>query len=108
MNINNLTFGDLKKIAGTFQISKTHSIPVGEKVFIRGVTCYYTGRVKSVTDYDLVLEEAAWIAQTGRFSAFLNEGRLEEVEPYPGDVIISLGSICEVSLWKFDLPREVK
>ena len=80
---------------------------VGRKVFIRTVTHYYTGMVSLVTKEEVVLTEAAWVADTGRFAEALRTGSLTEVEPYPdGPVSINRGAIVDVSVWAHDLPRE--
>lgn len=56
-------------------------------MFVRTVTHYYTGRVVGVSDKAILLEDAAWIADTGRFADALRTGILSEVEPYPDGVI---------------------
>ena len=76
---------------------------IGKTYFIRTVTHYFTGRLIWVGDKEIVLEEVAWIADTGRFSEFMAEKTCNEVEPYPSGsrVIIGRGSIidmCERSL----------
>jgi hypothetical protein len=55
-----------------------------------------------------VLEDAAWIADTGRFSDALKSAKFNEVEPFPnGRVIIGRGSIIDAV--RFDpLPRDMK
>jgi len=114
MEIGEMTLNEIKEVAvvagalGECKRGKTHSIPVGDNVFIRTVTMHYTGRVVSVTDNDMVLEDAAWIPDTGRFAAFLKDGTPNEVEPYPGMVIIQLGCVVDISPWLHDLPRMVK
>ena len=80
----------------------------GKAVFIRCVTHYYTGRLAYVGRDQLVLDDAAWVADTGRFATALGTGALSEVEPYPGRVYIMLGSVVDVSEWKHPLPRETK
>ena len=81
----------------------------GKNVFIRTVTYHYTGRVVSVSKSTIVLEEAAWIGDSGRWSAALATGVLDEVEPYPaGPVCISRGAVVDVSVWGHPLPRTVK
>ena len=82
----------------------------GEKVFIRSVTHHYTGRVVEVTADEIVLTEAAWIADDGRFANALANGTLSEVEPFPPDapVRIGRGAIVEWTLWGHDLPTEQK
>lgn len=84
------------------------SFKVGEKYLIRCVTFYYTGRIKSITGSDLVLEEAAWIASTGRFADCLTSGSFDEVEPFVADVIIPRGSIVDATVWSHELPRKQK
>lgn len=99
-----LSIEEIRELAGASS-GKSHSFQVGEKYLIRGVTMYYTGRVVSVTDSDIVLEDAAWIADTGRFSDALATGDLKEVEPYKDPVIVSRGIIVDATKWNFDLPR---
>jgi hypothetical protein len=112
MNIDDLTLKQIREIAALAPCAKkrvkSHSIPVGEAVLIRTVTHYYTGRIKSVTASDLVLEEAAWIADTGRYSEALTTGKLGEVEPIPTWVILGRGAIIDIVPWKFSLPATVK
>ena len=84
------------------------SLKIGESYLIRTVTHYYTGRVKSISPSDVVLEEAAWIPDTGRYSEALQTGSLAEVEPYPNEVIVSMGAIVDAAVWKHPLPREPK
>lgn len=86
-----------------------HAYPVGSAVFIRCVTHYYTGRLVRVTPGEIVLTDAAWIADTGRFGEALASGSLNDIEPYPdGEVIVSRGAVVDVSLWHSPLPREIK
>lgn len=87
---------------------KSHSFEVGKAYLIRTVTMHYTGRVVEVTDSDVVLEEAAWIADTGRYSNSLAEGTLSEVEPYPGRVSVCRGAMVDFAEWKHQLPKVQK
>ena len=71
-----------------------HPYQLGKNYFIRTVTHYYTGRLVRVTAQELVLEDAAWIADTGRFANALETGELQEVEPFPvGQVIVGRGAV---------------
>ena len=81
---------------------------LGEKYLIRTVTSYYTGRITAITETDLVLGDAAWIANTGRFHTVLATGLLDEVEPFIHPVIVSRGGIIDATVWTHDLPREQK
>ena len=61
-----------------------------------------------MTPTELELEDAAWIADTGRWSNALVKGTLTEVEPYPAGVSIARGAVIDVSPWQHTLPRETK
>ncbi len=81
---------------------------IGKKIFIRTVTMYHTGRIVEVDDRFIVLEDAAWVADTGRFSDALKTGELSEVEPVEGLVRVSLGAVVDIFEWNHELPREQK
>lgn len=81
---------------------------IGQAYFIRTVTYFATGRVKAIVGQFLVLEEAAWIADTGRFSNALATGVLSEVEPVEVDMFLNLNSITDAFLWKHSLPNKQK
>jgi hypothetical protein len=87
-----------------------HPYTIGDAVIVRTVTMYYTGRIVRVYPGELVLSCAAWIADTGRWSTALATGKLNEVEPYPGDglCIVSRAAIVDVSPWSHPLPRDVR
>jgi hypothetical protein len=70
---------------------------IGGIYLIRTVTMIDTGRIVEVGDKEIVLEEAAWIADTGRFmNALLDPEKFKEVEPFPaGRVIIGRGAIID-------------
>jgi hypothetical protein len=109
MNLEELTLGQIKEIqsmCGTKDLNSPYK--VGESYFIRTVTHYYTGKLKHIYSDSLVLSEAAWIADTGRFYDFLKEGKANEVEPFQDDVIIHKGSIVDVTKWLHKLFKEQK
>ena len=69
---------------------------IGGIYLIRTVTMIDTGRVIAANDKWIVLEDAAWIASTGRFADALKKCEFNEVEPFPdGRVIIGAGSIID-------------
>ena len=71
----------------------------GKNVFIRTVTMAYTGKVEDVNSMCLELSSAAWIADTGRFNAFLNDtDASDEVEPFPQNVSVGLGGIIDITI----------
>lgn len=81
---------------------------IGENVFVRTVTHHYTGRLADLGGGFLRLEEAAWIADDGRFATALATGTLNEVEPYPAGCYVSVGAIVDLCRWNHDLPRTQK
>jgi len=99
----------MKKETKVTKKANTGNLMVGRNVFIRTVTHYYTGKIGAVTKHSVVLTDAAWVADTGRFGEALATGVLFEVEPYPdGPVDVMLGGIIDVCEWSHALPRKVK
>jgi len=78
---------------------------VGEKFFFRTVTYHLTGRVKRVIGNILELENAAWIADSGRFMNAIKAGELKEVEPV-GRAYINIQAITDFFPWKHALPEK--
>lgn len=81
---------------------------LGSDVLIRTVTFVYTGSVTAIDAHTIELDNAAWIADTGRFAAALATGTLEEVEPYPGVVYVSRSCVVDIAHWNHTLPRTTK
>ena len=79
---------------------------VGKAYFIRTVTYFATGKVKKITGNFMELEDAAWVADTGRFRQAIMEGTLDEVEPVDVPMFINMASITDAFEWKNKLPRE--
>lgn len=80
---------------------------VGTAYFIRTVTYHVTGRLVWVGPTELVLDDAAWVADSGRWNAALTTGKLAEVEPFPGKVIVNRSSVVDACEWTHPLPRTV-
>lgn len=125
MNINDLTLGQLKeRLAEAEEIRSVlnlpgggHSAPlsddshweVGKLYFIRTVTHHLCGRLVKVTSQELVLEDAAWVADDGRFAEALSTGECAEVEPFPdGTVIVGRGALIDGTVWTHAPLRAVK
>jgi hypothetical protein len=98
MNIESLTIGEAREIAGLFGKSQASDNPykIGANYFIRTVTHHHTGKLVRVTEHELVLNGAAWIADDGRLTEALRTCEFDEVEMFPaGDVIVGRGSIID-------------
>ena len=80
----------------------------GSSYYIRTVTYHNVGKVVGeTTDGFLLLKEASWVADSGRFMQAIKNGILEEVEPV-GEMMIAKSSIVDVFPWKHQLPTEQK
>jgi hypothetical protein len=99
VDINDLTLGQVKELQALFGGSKltdNSAWEIGKTYLIRTVTMTDTGRLVAVTEHELVLEDAAWIADSGRFADAVKKAEFQEVEPFPdGRVIIGRGSIID-------------
>lgn len=101
MKIDDLTIGEARQLASMFSPS---TIPadvvgpweIGKNYLIRTVTMIDTGKLVAVGPQELVLESAAWIADTGRFTGALQTVTFSEVELFPeGRLILGRGSIID-------------
>ena len=81
---------------------------LGKPVFVRTVTHHHTGRLVGYDKRFLVLDDAAWIADSGRWADALKTGTLNEVEPFPGCCLVAVGAVIDVCEWHHDLPRTQK
>ena len=100
MNIDNLTYKNLKEISNllvtsTTTSAKKHPYEVGKKYLIRTVTMTICGELKNVFESELVFTKASWIADTGRFHDSLKSCNFDEVEPFVNDVIVGRGSLID-------------
>lgn len=110
IDINKLTLGEIKEIQFLIGGKDGGKSPwkVGEKYFIRTVTMHLTGELTFVSDKELVLKNASWVADSGRFHNALKDGSLSEVEPFVDDVIVNRKSIVDATIWRHTLPFEQK
>ena len=114
MKLDDLTIGEARQLASMFAtqpaIPQDVSSPweIGKNYLIRTVTMIDTGKLVAVGPQELVLESAAWIADTGRFTGALQTITFSEVELFPkGRVIIGRGSVID-AIQIPTLPREQK
>lgn len=110
ISIDDLTVGQARELAKQFgQASQTHEFwEVGKPYLIRTVTMIDTGTLVAVTEHEIILRDAAWIADTGRFAQSLESCEFGEVEPFPDGLVgIGRGSIIESVRIK-KAPRGVK
>ncbi len=80
----------------TTPVQSWHPYKIGAHYLIRTVTMIDTGRLVEVGPLELVLEDACWIADTGKFSEAIKHSVWSEVEPFPeGRVIIGRSAIID-------------
>jgi hypothetical protein len=127
LDVENMTLAQLRdRLAEADEIRKALNMPlspllsseeqpddshwqIGQNYFIRTVTYHLLGRLVKVTDKELVLVDASWVASSGRFSEALVTGQVSENEPFPDNepVIIGRGSITDAVRWTKSLLRVV-
>jgi hypothetical protein len=95
-----------------FQIPETVVDMVEQKWFFRTVTYHSVGRVRrrmlgAGNSIILVLEDASWVADSGRFMGAIKDGSLSELEPV-GDMLINLSAVVDAFPWRHPLPMEQK
>lgn len=113
MNINELTIGQAKELASLFGAGGgTKRLPIspGEKLFIMTITAHFTGLVTAVSEDEIELDEAAWIADDGRFADAMKTGEFKEVEPFQTGtkVVLNRATFLAVRRLTTDLPRSQK
>ena len=115
MNLDDLTIGQAKELLALFnrqphdtlvdlefgpstlkRIDADSHWEIGQPYMIRTVTMIDTGILVAVTPQELILEEAAWIPDTGRFADAVAKAEFGEVEPFPtGRIIIGRGALID-------------
>lgn len=81
---------------------------IGKEFFFRTVTYHLVGRVEGLLDGKFViLSDASWVADSGRFMNAIKDGTLSEVEPV-GTAYVNLDCVTDFFPWNHDLPKEQK
>jgi hypothetical protein len=112
-NIKELTIGEAIEIAamvrGVQLQSSENPYNVGANYFIRTVTYHHTGRLVQVTNQELVLEKAAWIADDGRLTEALAKCQFNEVEMFPAGARVIVGRAAIIDAVEItDIPTSQK
>lgn len=124
-DVSGMPIGEIQKLVNSLHAAQSKLPPikpaktgewlwrVGATYLIRTVSYHYTGvfvGFNGPNNSEVVLKDAAWIADTGRFMQAVQDGALGEVEPYPSDALIgvnrtAISDYCEV---KWPTPRSQK
>ena len=85
---------------------------IGKTYYFRLATYAWCGTVRAVGPNEIVLEPAAWVADSGRFANAMAEGLTSvdqsEIEPVDGRVIIGRGALIDSVEYPHDVPEEQK
>ena len=89
-----------QKVKRVVKAQPDHPWRIGENYLIRTVTMITTGRLVAVYPLELVLVDAAWIAETKRYADSIKEGDFKEVEPYPDgqEVFVGRGALIDATI----------
>lgn len=109
LEISDETYEKIKEQLNADEMVDVSSLDdlVGKKFYIRTVTYHMTGKVVKRMGAFIQLDDAAWIADSGRFSQAIKDGTLSEVEPV-GTMWVNLSSVVDFFPWKHKLPMEQK
>ena len=79
-------------------------------VLIRTITHYYVGTAVAENDRWITLDNASWIADTGRFSAVFEKGfdNNAEIERLPDGTQINVQNIIDVIPFSQTLPTKTQ
>ena len=80
---------------------------IGKKFFFRTVTYHLIGKVVKKVGQFFILENASWVADSGRFMNAIKEGTLSEVEPV-GTCGIGINTVIDFFPWTHKLPTKQK
>ena len=78
---------------------------VGHSFFFRTVTYHMVGKITKRIGKFFQLEQASWIADSGRFMDFIKSGEAKEVEPV-GTCFVNLEAVTDMFPFKHKLPTE--
>ena len=112
MNLEDLTIKEVKQLTSLINTSKVTPFKNGENYFIRTATYFVIGTIKEIIGDYIILKAGtvAWIADTGRFTQFINNGTIDkaEIEPVDTEVFVNINNIIDVYLWLHELLRKQK
>ena|SRR5215475_5406552 len=98
----------LKKFLDALDTKDNSLWTIGKNYFIRTVTMHILGHLTEITNTELLITNASWVADSGRFHDALKAGVLDEVEPFINPVIVNRQSIIDATEWHHALPVKQK
>ena len=109
IEVSEETYERIKSQLGEEEIVDINSFDemVGNKYFFRTVTYHLVGKVEKRVGEFLMLSNASWVADSGRFMQAIENGELKEVEPV-GIAYVNLDTVTDFFPWVHKLPKEQK
>jgi len=117
MNFDDLTIAEVRHLAamahqflgGPVVPALSSAYKVGESRMFRTVTHIITGRIVSIHSDGIVVTDAAWVADTGRYSGAVATATFSEVEPYPDGALVVVNASAMIDSVEIKtLPRVQK
>lgn len=109
IEVSEETYEKIKEQLGEDEITDLDSMNdlIGGKWFFRTVTYYLLGKVTKIIGKFVKLEEASWIANSGRFTQFIKNGEVDEVEPV-GTCFVNMDTVVDFYEWIHPLLKDQK
>ena len=104
IEVSDEVYSKIKDQIGEFEMKDINSYEdlVEGSFYFRTVTYHTVGKVKKFVGRFAYLEEASWIADSGRFMNAIKDGTLSEVEPV-GNAFVNLDTVVDFFPWKHSL-----
>jgi len=81
---------------------------VGNSYFFRTLTYHLIGTIRKKVGLFFVLDDASWVADSGRFMQAIQKGKLDEVEPTCNGHMINIEACVDIIPWKHNNPKGQK
>jgi len=111
IDIGDLTLNQMTEISSLVgKNNEKHFYKIGRNYLIRTVLFSYTGKLIDISNKELLLSDAAWIADTGRYNIAVKDSEFDEVEPYQDaqEIIIGRDTVVDAVIINGKLPRKVQ
>ena len=109
LNVDDETYEKLKDQLKPEELEDIEDLDdlIGGKYFFRTVTYHLIGEVKNRIANFLLLEDAIWVADSGRFMQAIQNGELGEYEEV-GKAYVNLNSVTDFIPWIHKIPKGQK
>ena len=82
---------------------------IGKSYIFRTITMCNVGRVSNIVGKFVILDQGAWIPDTGRWSECLRDPKnIKEIEPFKKPYGVNVDSIVDYTEWEWETNLEAK